>query len=107
MTVSMTQIHQHSEDILGKKAYFHIMLMQKSLFIWMGISNVSAAGRSSLASGSLKGLNLSVPTKFERMASVTTLIPQGLSDPSEQIAKHLATKFGRPVFSAATSRWTH
>ncbi|KAJ3196890.1 hypothetical protein HDU67_003909 [Dinochytrium kinnereticum] len=98
MTVATTQIHQHAEEILGKQVYFHLMLMQKSIFVWVGISTSTAGQAKSPSIGALKGLNLAVPTKFERMASVTNLIPQGLNDPSEQISQHLATKFKRPIF---------
>ncbi|KAJ3149157.1 hypothetical protein HDU89_003872 [Geranomyces variabilis] len=106
------QVYQATETHDGIILHFQLTRMQDSLFAWVGTpssttgpsldpTSASPSPSSSAPTGRLLGLSVAMPTKYDRAAVSTILLPaSSADDPNEKIAKRLATKHGIQVFVA-------
>ncbi|KAJ3163324.1 hypothetical protein HDU88_006423 [Geranomyces variabilis] len=104
------QVYQATETHDGIILHFQLTRMQDSLFAWVGtpssttgpsLDPTSASPSSSAPTGRLLGLSVAMPTKYDRAAVSTILLPaSSADDPNEKIARRLATKHGIQVFVA-------
>ncbi|KAJ3114569.1 hypothetical protein HDU96_001939 [Phlyctochytrium bullatum] len=93
----MVNIHQTTVNLPSlHPLHLHAIHLPKSLFVYVGIASPGSASKD--FQPRLTSLQLAVPTKFDRYASVTSLLPQGLEDPYEEMAQRLATKLSFPVY---------
>ncbi|TPX61189.1 hypothetical protein PhCBS80983_g01272 [Powellomyces hirtus] len=109
---TQVQVFQATETHDVHTLHFQITRMQDSLFAWVGesspssqqshddIPDPSSSSNQSAPTGKLDGLSVAMPTRYDRSAVSTVLLPQSADDPNERIAKRLATKHGIQVFVA-------
>ncbi|KAI8843857.1 hypothetical protein BJ741DRAFT_589424 [Chytriomyces cf. hyalinus JEL632] len=96
MTLETTQVVQHSAPYTeGVTVHVQVVRMGSSLVAWLGASdNQSEAGME--PRGRIDSLALAMHSKFNTVAS--TLLSKGVDDPSEVIAKRIASKTKMNVF---------
>ncbi|KAJ3170828.1 hypothetical protein HDU87_008713 [Geranomyces variabilis] len=104
------QVFQATETHDGITLHFQLTRMEDSLFAWVGtpssttgpsLDPTSASPSSSAPTGRLLGLSVAMPTKYDRAAVSTILLPaSSADDPNEKLARRLATKHGIQVFVA-------
>ncbi|KAI9105440.1 hypothetical protein DFS34DRAFT_9750 [Phlyctochytrium arcticum] len=107
MTNNNFKVYQISEEHDSHVLNIQVVMMDRSLFAWLGVS--SADPNNATPMGSLSGLALAMPTPYDKVAAVTPLYPTSVDDISEKMAKRLATRYNMQVFlsfnfPAATER---
>jgi len=83
----MTLVHNFEETFMETKLFFHMIFLDGTVFIWIG---------SEL--GNFSELIVSLQTKFDNVASVSTLFGNSVDDFSSTLAQRLAHKFNLIFF---------
>ncbi|KAI9011426.1 hypothetical protein BC832DRAFT_345892 [Gaertneriomyces semiglobifer] len=98
MTSSQIKVYQTTEVHEETPLYFQITVMSSSVLVWVGSSKPeSHQASSSEVTGRLGGLSMAIPTKYDKTATSTQLIPTA-SDTCERLAKRLASKHNMQFF---------
>ncbi|CAE8604337.1 unnamed protein product [Polarella glacialis] len=82
----LPRVHSCSASCMGRTIHFHVTLLEGSCFLWVGGAGLG-----------LNDLQVAVPTKYDPIPSVASII--GDSDgPGGNLAQKLSRKFGMLVF---------
>eukprot|EP00040_Diaphanoeca_grandis_P005190 m.31768 g.31768 ORF g.31768 m.31768 type:complete len:140 (+) comp16514_c0_seq1:28-447(+) len=73
-------------SILEQVIHFHIVLMNKTAYVWVGVS------------GDVINMSVAMPTRFESVPTGTELLGSSLGTTATNMAKRLAKKTGQQVF---------
>ncbi|TPX67660.1 hypothetical protein SpCBS45565_g03636 [Spizellomyces sp. 'palustris'] len=92
------KVYQLTETHDSHTLCFQFTVMESSVFAWVGTPGSGVDEGITTATGRLDGLAVAMPTRFDKTATSTSLLPTFADDVSERIARRLATKLGIQVF---------